>query len=85
MTSLTLEDITYRVRKIIADHSGTFPERVGLDTTMDDCGFDSLDHVQVVIAIEDEMRIHIPDQDIFGNRTTVEQIIAYVAKKAGAA
>ena len=84
MTSLTLEGITYRVRKIIANHRGCEPDTVALSDTMDGCGFDSLDHVQVVIALEDELRITIPDEDIFSDRTTVAEVIAYVAKKAGA-
>lgn len=84
MTSLTIEQITYRVRKIVADHRGGFPEGVGLDTTMLDCGFDSLDHVEMTIAIEEEFRIYITDAEIFGDATTVSNVIALVAKRVGA-
>ena len=84
MTSLTVEQITYRVRKIIADHNASFPERVGLDDTMDDCGFDSLDHIQITMAVEQELRVQIPDEDMCGDTTTVAQIIDYVAKRLGA-
>lgn len=85
MTSLTVEQITYRVRKIIADHNGSLAEDVGLGDTMDDCGFDSLDHVQITMAVEEELRVQIPDEDIFGDTTTVAQIIDYATKRLGAA
>lgn len=82
MTSLTVEQITYRVRKIIADHCGLEPESVGLGETMDYWCFDSLDHVEISMFVEEELRIHTPD-DLIGHKTTAGQIIEFAAKQLG--
>jgi acyl carrier protein len=82
--TLTIDEITRKVRTIIGYYGLCRTETVGLDKTMDDLGFDSLEHVQIIMAIEEELRIEIPDDDMVGHKTTVAQIIDYVAKRVGA-
>lgn len=54
---------------IVSQVLGTDPEEIGPDTTfVDDLGADSLDIFQIVIAIEEEFGIEIPNE-------AVEQII----------
>lgn len=44
----------------------------------EDLGCDSLDDVELVMAIEDEFGISIPDEDIEGRMTTVQNVLDYV-------
>lgn len=83
--SVDLVSITRQVRTIIAHHA-CLPssDSVELSQVMDDFGFDSLDHVEIAIAIEDFFRIDVADEHMFGDRTTVSEVISYVAKKVGA-
>lgn len=54
---------------IVSQVLGTEPEEIGPDTTfVDDLGADSLDIFQIVMAIEEEFGIEIPNE-------AVEQII----------
>ena len=43
-----------------------------------DCGLDSLDHVEVILAIEDEFGFEIPDE-MAERLLTPRQIVQYVA------
>ena len=50
---------------------------------VDDLGADSLDVVEIVMALEEEFDVEIPDEDA-EKITTVSQIIEYVEEKAKA-
>ena len=51
-----------KLQKIIADVLNVEPEKITLDTTfIDDLGADSLDVFQIIMGIEDEFDIQIPD------------------------
>lgn len=50
----------------------------------DDLGADSLDVVELVMALEDKFGIEIPDEDAEGI-TTVQQAIDYINDKSGVA
>ncbi len=55
-------DITERVRKIVAKHLGTYESNVTNSASfIDDLGADSLDTVELVVAFEDEFGCEIPD------------------------
>lgn len=67
------------VQRIIADQMGLKdPEKVTMDTVLDeDLGADSLDAVEIIMAIEDTYDIEIPD-DIAENIRRVSEIMAYL-------
>lgn len=46
----------------------------------EDLGADSLDMVEIVMGLEDEFDIEIPDEDA-ANITTVAEVVAYVESK----
>lgn len=52
-----------RLRRIVAEQLGVDPEEVTLKASFaDDLGADSLDTVELVMAIEEEFGIGIPDE-----------------------
>lgn len=80
-----MSDIGERVIKIIADQIGGDPDRVVPTARfLDDLAADSLDVVELVMALEDELGVVISDQDA-EQLATVQDAITYIeaaAKKA---
>ncbi len=72
--------IEQRVRKIVAEQLGVEKETIKNESSLiDDLGADSLDTVELVMALEEEFGIEIPDEDA-EKITTVQQAIAYATK-----
>ena len=70
--------VVERVRKIVVEQLGVKEEEVTLEASFDDdLGADSLDTVEVVMALEEEFETEIPDEDA-EKITTVQQAIDYV-------
>ena len=56
------EEISSKVKKIVADHLGIDEAKVTEESSfIDDLGADSLDTVELVMAFEEEFDIEIPD------------------------
>ena len=56
------EDISNKVKKIVADHLGIDEAKVTDESSfIDDLGADSLDTVELVMAFEEKFGIEIPD------------------------
>ena len=73
-----------KVRAIIAKQLGVKLEEVTPQATfIDDLGADSLDTVEIVMALEEEFKIEIPDEDA-EKITNVGEAIKYIEEKAGA-
>ena len=69
---MTVEE---RVRKVIAETFSVDPEKIMLESSLtDDLGADSLDAVEVIVALEDEFGIEIPDEDVQGTTDIGEAI-----------
>ena len=67
-----------KVRNILAEQLGTDAEDITLDTNiMKDLEADSLDVVEIIMAIEDEFEIEIPDADA-EQLQTVAGIVKYI-------
>mgnify|MGYP003467022703 CR=1 FL=1 len=59
-----MEPVADRVKKIIVDQLGVEEETVTPEASfVDDLGADSLDTVELVMALEEEFGIEIPDED----------------------
>lgn len=79
----TLNDSTARVKQIIVDHLGVKEADVtGNKSFIDDFGADSLDSVEIIMAIEDEFDCVIPD-DLAEKLFTVQDAIDMVEKTRG--
>ena len=67
-----------KVKEIVADQLDVPIEKVTLDADFaDDLGADSLDTVELVMAIEEEFDIEIPDEDA-ENISTLEQAVSFI-------
>jgi acyl carrier protein len=67
-----------KVRKIIIDQLGVDEAEVTSEAKfIDDLGADSLDTVELVMALEEEFGIEIPDEDA-EKITTVRDAISYI-------
>jgi acyl carrier protein len=70
-----------KVMKIIEEQLGVDPERVKPESSfIDDLGADSLDIVELVMAMEEEFEIEIPDEDAEKLRT-VQDVMKYLDTK----
>ena len=73
-----MSTVEERVKKIVAEQLGVKDEEVTSDASfVDDLGADSLDTVELVMALEEEFETEIPDEDA-EKITTVQQAIDYV-------
>ncbi|NLR74443.1 MULTISPECIES: acyl carrier protein [Leeia] len=73
-----MENIEARVKKIVAEQLGVSEAEVKNESSfVDDLGADSLDTVELVMALEEEFECEIPD-DQAEKITTVQQAIDYV-------
>jgi acyl carrier protein len=71
-----------KVKSIIAEQLGVKPEEVTTEASfVDDLGADSLDTVELVMALEEEFGIEIPDEDA-EKITTVGDAIKYIEEKS---
>lgn len=71
-----------RVREIIVEQLGVNAEQVVPEAKfVEDLGADSLDTVELVMALEEEFGAEIPDEDA-EKLTTVGEAIAYIEKVA---
>jgi acyl carrier protein len=72
-----------RVRKIVVEQLGVKEEEVNPDASfVDDLGADSLDTVELVMALEEEFECEIPDEEA-EKITTVKQAIDYIEAHLG--
>ncbi|UJF19918.1 acyl carrier protein [Vibrio sp. SS-MA-C1-2] len=73
-----MSNIEERVRKIIIEQLGVKEEEVKNESSFqDDLGADSLDTVELVMALEEEFDTEIPDEDA-EKIITVQAAIDYV-------
>ncbi|MDO9227046.1 MAG: acyl carrier protein [Pseudomonadota bacterium] len=73
-----MSDIEERVKKIVAEQLGANEADVKLESSfVDDLGADSLDTVELVMALEEEFECEIPDEDA-EKITTVQQAVDYI-------
>ena len=77
-----MEPVADRVKKIIVDQLGVEEELVTSEASfVDDLGADSLDTVELVMALEEEFGIEIPDEDA-EKITRVKEAVDYIDKHA---
>ena len=71
-----------KVKSIIAELLGVKPDDATAAVSfLDDLGADSLDTVELIMALEEEFNIEIPDEDA-EKMTTVGDAVRYIDEKA---
>jgi len=71
-----------RVKKVVVEQLDVNEEEVTSDASfVDDLGADSLDVVELVMGLEEEFDIEIPDEDA-EKITTVADAVGYIEEKA---
>ncbi|XP_030763972.1 acyl carrier protein, mitochondrial isoform X2 [Sitophilus oryzae] len=77
----TESEIKDRVLKVVASYDKVTADKLSLESHfINDLGLDSLDHVEVIMAIEDEFGFEIPDADA-EKLLRPADIVRYVADK----
>ena len=72
-------DISSKVKKIVADHLGIEESKVSEESSfIDDLGADSLDTVELVMAFEEEFGCEIPD-DAAEKIVTLKDAVTYLS------
>lgn len=76
-----MSNIEEKVKDIIAEQLGVKKEEIKPESSfVDDLGADSLDTVEIVMALEEEFAIEIPDEDA-EKMSIVGQAIDYIKSK----
>ena len=75
------EEIFEKVKKIVVEQLGVEEEHVKLEATfVDDLSADSLDIVELIMGIEEEFELEIPDSDA-EKIVTVGDVVDYIKDK----
>ena len=78
-----MSSVAERVNEIIVEQLGVNAEQITPDAKfVEDLGADSLDTVELVMALEEEFGAEIPDEEA-EKLTTVGEAIAYIEKLQG--
>ena len=79
-----MSNVEEQVKKIVAEQLGVKEEQVTPEAAfVDDLGADSLDTVELVMALEEEFECEIPDEEA-EKITTVQAAIDYVKARQSA-
>ena len=73
-----MENVEQRVKKIVAEQLGANEAEIKNESSfVEDLGADSLDTVELVMALEEEFETEIPDEEA-EKITTVKQAIDFI-------
>jgi len=79
---IAMATVEERVKKIIAEQLGVEEDEVTPEASfVEDLGADSLDTVELVMALEEEFEIEIPDEDA-EKILTVGKALEYIKEKS---
>ena len=77
-TFLPKDDVVERIMMVVKNHEKVDEGKVVADTMFKDLGLDSLDTVEVVMAIEEEFAIEIPDLEA-DKILSITEAVDYIA------
>jgi acyl carrier protein len=79
---MEITEIEQRIKKIVAEQLGVKEEEIKNESSfVNDLGADSLDTVELVMALEEEFECEIPDEQA-EKINTVQEAIDYVSTNA---
>jgi acyl carrier protein len=75
------EQVFSKVKDIIVEQLGVDESEVSISTSfVNDLGADSLDIVELIMAMEEEFDVEIPDEDA-ESIGTVHDVVSYIEKR----
>ncbi len=75
---MSSEEVLEKVKEIIVEQLGVADSAITMEASfIDDLGADSLDIVELIMALEEEFDIEIPDSDA-EKVVTVEDVVEYI-------
>ena len=79
---MMIEEIFQTLRDLVAEQFAMDPEEITMDTAFDeDLGADSVDLVELVMAMEEEFEVGEIQEDDLGTLKTVGDAVNYIAGK----
>lgn len=76
--AVTPDEVLNKIKEIVPKF-GVNPDDVTSDSTLEDLDMDSLDVVEIMQAIEDDLGIRVPDEDL-EELTTIGDAVSAVVK-----
>ncbi|MDN5344310.1 MAG: acyl carrier protein [Clostridia bacterium] len=70
-------DVFAKIRSIVAEQLGVEEDEITMETSFEDLNADSLDIVELIMALEEEFDLEIPDEDA-EKLTTVGAAVTYI-------
>ena len=81
---MKMEEVQAKLKEIVIERLNAEEDQIRPEASfVEDLGADSLDIVELIMGIEEEFEIEIPDEDA-EKLTTVGEAMAYVKTKLGA-
>ncbi len=77
MSDLSGHGILEKVKSIITEQLGVDGEEITPDTSFDDLNADSLDIVELIMALEEEFDMEIPDEEV-EKIQTIGEVVDYI-------
>lgn len=72
-----------RIVVLVAEQSGEQADQIQLSQTLDSLGLDSIDALELIMAVEEKFDIEIPDEDA-ERVTTIQTLVDVVRERMGA-
>ena len=80
---MSSEEILEKVKNIIVEQLGVSESSITMEASfIDDLGADSLDIVELIMALEEEFDMEIPDSDA-EKVVTVKDVVDYIKEHVG--
>ncbi len=73
-------DILEKIKVIVSEQLGVEEDEITMETTFEDLNADSLDIVELIMALEEEFDLEIPDEDA-EKLTTVGAAVTYITER----
>lgn len=79
---MTAEEIFDKVKEIIAEEFSVDAESINMNSLLeDDLGADSVDLVELAVALEEEFDLPETEEDVLGEIKSVGDVVDYIGKQ----